>query len=77
MTPSKSNRSQEGLYHGKTHHKRYKYSFSHRKSIVTFKPNINVQTLKSDTLDRVFKIEVSTKAMKCIIKAGSLDNYLL
>lgn len=28
-------------------------------------------------LDKEFKLWISTKARKCIMKAGSLDNYLL
>jgi len=33
--------------------------------------------MRSGVLGRTFKIYVSTTARKCIIKAGSLDNYLL
>lgn len=35
------------------------------------------KNLWSDTLKRPLEIEVSTKALKCIKKAGSLDKYLL
>ena len=41
------------------------------------KPNVNRKTLYSNVLRMAFKTYVSTKARKCIIKAGSFDNYLL
>lgn len=45
--------------------------------IETQKPNIFRKRLRSDILDKEFKLWISTKARKCIMKAGSLDNYLL
>jgi ribosomal protein L28 len=45
--------------------------------IETAKPNIFKKKLRSDILGREFKLWVSTKARRCIMKAGSLDNYLL
>ena len=48
-----------------------------KKSIHTMKPNVHSKTLKSDILDQSFEIEITTKARKCIMKAGSLDKYLL
>ena len=48
-----------------------------RKSIHTMKPNIKSRTLHSNEQDQSFKLDISMKARKCIIKAGSLDNYLL
>ena len=44
---------------------------------VTQKPNITRKRLRSDILGRTFKLWISMKARKCIMKAGSLDNYLL
>lgn len=35
------------------------------------------KSLYSDILDKTYKIAISAKARKCIIKKGSLDNYLL
>lgn len=40
-------------------------------------PNIDKKNLYSDLLGMNFNLWVSTKARKCIMKAGSLDNYLL
>jgi large subunit ribosomal protein L28 len=48
-----------------------------KKSIVTMKPNVKSRRLRSDILNMSFKLEITTKARKCIMKAGSLDNYLL
>jgi ribosomal protein L28 len=45
--------------------------------IETQKPNIKKKTLKSEILNQEFKLWISMKARKCIMKAGSLDNYLL
>lgn len=45
--------------------------------IETMKPNITKKMLKSAILNRNFKIWISMKTRKCIMKAGNLDNYLL
>ena len=49
--PSKSERSQRGLFHKKTHHKAYRISFSYKHSIHTQKPNIKKKKIKSDILN--------------------------
>jgi len=46
-------------------------------SIKMQKPNIKRRYLYSDTLKQKIKLFISTKARKCIMKAGSLDKYLL
>jgi ribosomal protein L28 len=43
----------------------------------TAKPNISRRNLYSETLNKNLKLWISMKARKCIMKAGSLDNYLL
>lgn len=45
--------------------------------IETQKPNIKKKNLRSDILGQNFKLWISMKARRCIMKAGSLDNYLL
>jgi large subunit ribosomal protein L28 len=40
-------------------------------------PNIYKKKLYSEILNKNFKLWISMKARKCIMKAGSLDNYLL
>lgn len=76
-SPSNSSRHHRGLYHKKTHGRRYQRCFSMKKSIVTMMPNIKSRTLRSEVLDQDFKLDISMKARRCIMKAGSLDNYLL
>jgi ribosomal protein L28 len=76
-TPAKSNRNQRGLYHKKTHGQRFQRCFSMKKSIITKKPNVKSRNLHSEVLEQDFKLNISIKARKCIIKAGSLDNYLM
>ena len=41
------------------------------------KPNVKSRNLHSEVLNQSFKMDITMKARKCIIKAGSLDNYLL
>ena len=41
------------------------------------KPNVHRKNLYSDILKTPFKIFISTKARKCIIKNGNFYNYLL
>ena len=48
-----------------------------KKSLITKKPNVAKRSLFSEILKKSFKIFISTKARKCIMKAGSLDKYLL
>jgi len=74
---AKSGRYQKGLFHRKTHGRRYQRCFSMKKSIVTMKPNIKKKNLYSETLKKHFRMYISMKARKCIIKAGSLDKYLV
>lgn len=76
-TPADSSRHHRGLYHGKTHGQRFQRCFSMKKSIVTMKPNVKSRTLRSEILNQSFKLDITMKARKCIMKAGSLDNYLL
>jgi ribosomal protein L28 len=48
-----------------------------KKSIITMKPNIKRKVLRSEILQRNFKIYISMKARRCIMKAGSFDKYLM
>ncbi len=45
-------------------------------SIVRQKPNVKRRNLYSDALNKKFKLFISNKARKCIMKAGSFDKYL-
>lgn len=72
-----SNRYHRGLFHGVTHGQRKKRVFSMKYRIETQKPNIFKKNLRSDILNQNFKLWISMRARKCIMKKGSLDNYLL
>jgi ribosomal protein L28 len=76
-TPAQSKRYHLGLFHVKTHSQRKKRVFSMKYRIETQKPNIYRKKLYSDILDKEFNLWISMKTRKCIMKAGSLDKYLL
>ena len=76
-SPAFSKRYHLGLFHGKTHAQRKKRVFSMKYRIETQKPNIYRKKLRSDILEKDFKLYISMKTRKCIMKAGSLDKYLL
>ena len=76
-SPAYSNNYHRGLYHLKSHAQRRQRCFSMKYSIQTMKPNVKRKNLHSDILDMSFSLWISTKARKCIMKAGSFDNYLL
>lgn len=42
-----------------------------------WKPNIQWSSFHSDLLNRSFQVRVSTTALRCIKKAGGVDNYIL
>ena len=67
-SPAYSNRYHRGLFHGKTHSQRKKRVFSMKYRIETMKPNITKKKLRSDILGMDFKMWISMKARKCIMK---------
>ena len=42
-----------------------------------FAPNLQKVTVKSDLLNKTFKVKLSTRTLRTITKYGSLDEYLL
>jgi ribosomal protein L28 len=76
-TPAQSNRYHRGLFHTQSHGQRRQRCFSMKYSLQTMKPNVHRKSLYSNVLGQAFKVYISTKARKCIIKAGSFDNYLI
>lgn len=72
-----SNKSQKGLFHGKTHHHKFKVCFSDKRHRYTQKPNVQRKKYYSDILDMTIRLPVTAHAMKNIVKAGSFDNYIL
>jgi large subunit ribosomal protein L28 len=40
-------------------------------------PNVQSKKLQSELLGETLKVRVTTRALRCIDRAGGLDNYLL
>mmetsp|Transcript_4172 Transcript_4172/g.8044 ORF Transcript_4172/g.8044 Transcript_4172/m.8044 type:complete len:210 (+) Transcript_4172:39-668(+) len=78
-TPARfgSNRAKIGLYGGKDIGFGNKVSHSERKSRRSWKPNVQSKRLWSETLGQMVPFRVTTYALRCIDKAGGLDNYLM
>jgi large subunit ribosomal protein L28 len=65
-----------GLYHGRTVQFGNKISFSEKKSRRKWEPNVHIVKLYSEALDKRLRIKATQKALRCIDKAGGLDNYI-
>ena len=72
-----SGRSQRGIYAGKDIRFGNNVSFSNRKTRRTFKPNAQRKRLWSPTLGCWLRFNMTTHALRCIDKAGGIDEYLL
>ncbi|KAI4323151.1 hypothetical protein L6164_022780 [Bauhinia variegata] len=71
-------RANRGLYAGK--HIQFGNRVSEdggNKTRRTWKPNVQEKRLFSYILDRHIQVEVTTHALRCIDKAGGIDEYLL
>ena len=72
-----TNRSQRGLYHGKTHAHKFKVWFSDKRHRITQYPNYHKMRFNSDILKMKVRLPTTAYALKNIVKAGSFDNYIL
>jgi ribosomal protein L28 len=70
-------RAFKGLYANRMIGFGNKISFAENKSRRTWKPNVQVKSMYSETLCRQLKFRMTTHAMRCIRKAGGIDEYLL
>jgi large subunit ribosomal protein L28 len=77
QTRYRSNRSRRGLYDGKDIRSGNNVSFSMRATKRTFKPNVFIKRIYSETLDDMIRFHLTTSTLRSIDKAGGLDNYLL
>ncbi|XP_022729910.1 54S ribosomal protein L24, mitochondrial-like [Durio zibethinus] len=71
-------RAKRGLYAGR--HIQFGNRISEdggNKSRRTWKPNVQEKRLFSYILDRHIRVKVTTHALRCIDKAGGIDEYLL
>lgn len=73
----RSNRSRRGLYDGKDIGTGNNVSFSMKATKRTFKPNVFVKRVYSETLDDMIRFHLTASTLRSIDKAGGLDNYLL
>jgi large subunit ribosomal protein L28 len=72
------NRAKRGLFAGK--HIQFGNSVSEdggNRTRRTWKPNVQDKRLFSYVLDRHIRVKVTTHALRCIDKAGGIDEYLL
>lgn len=72
------NRAKRGLYAGR--HIQFGNQISEdggNKSKRSWKPNVQDKRLFSYILDRHIRVKVTTHALRCIDKAGGIDEYLL
>ena len=76
-TPSRSNKYERGLFHGKKHGQRLQRCFSMKASIHTMKPNITRRTFWSPILGMKVRVWISMHARRNIMKHGSFDKYIL
>jgi len=52
-------------------------SHAHNKTRRRFLPNLQVVSLMSEELDKMFKLRVATSTIRTIEKNGGLDSFLL
>lgn len=71
------NRAYRGLYGNRMIQFGNKISFAENKSRRTWKPNVQKTTMFSNILQRKLCFRMTTYAMRCIRKAGGIDDYLL
>jgi len=70
-------RAQQGLFHGRITQHGDHVSYSMHRTKRTWKPNVFWKTFNSVLLDHSFQVRVTAKALRCIDKAGGIDNYVL
>ncbi len=69
-------RSQRGLYHGVQLQSGHNVPKSRQKTARVWKPNVQTRRLESQILGQLVEARLTTKALRCIKKAGSLDEYI-
>ncbi|BBN02220.1 large subunit ribosomal protein L28 [Marchantia polymorpha subsp. ruderalis] len=72
------NRAKRGLYAGR--HIQFGNKVSEdggNKSRRTWKPNVQSKRVFSLALDKYIRVHITTHALRCIDKAGGIDEYLL
>ena len=62
---------------GKAPQSGHKVSHSNVKTNRKWMPNIQTKLLYSETLDRSFRVTISTSALRSVDRKGGLDTFLL
>lgn len=70
-------RAYRGLYGNRMIQFGNKISFAENKTRRTWKPNVQKKSMYSETLGRMLRFRMTTYVMRCIRKAGGLDEYLI
>lgn len=71
------NRAYRGLYGNRMIQFGNKVSFAENKTRRTWKPNVQKTSLCSEALQKKLQFRITTHALRCVRKAGGLDEYLL
>ncbi|UZJ56301.1 hypothetical protein CBS101457_005621 [Exobasidium rhododendri] len=69
-------RSQRGLFDGALPQSGNTIPKSLQKTARSWRPNIQIASLKSDILSQTFKLKVTSRALRTIRKFGGLDEYM-
>jgi ribosomal protein L28 len=70
-------RAFKGLYANRMIQFGNKVSFAENKSRRVWRPNVQVKSMYSETLGRALRFRMTTHAMRCVRKAGGIDEYLV
>eukprot|EP01135_Chromosphaera_perkinsii_P001184 Nk52_evm23s160 gene=Nk52_evmTU23s160 len=73
LTPK---RSLKGLWHGKKIQSGHRVSFSERKHLRKWTPNVKKMDFRSEVFNTTLTVPVTMHALKCIERAGGLDQYV-
>ncbi len=71
------NRAYRGLYGNRMIQFGNQISFAENKTRRTWKPNVQKISFFSDTLQKKLQFRITTHALRCVKKAGGIDEYLL
>lgn len=69
-------RAFKGLYGNRMIQFGNQVSFADNKTRRTWKPNVQVKSMYSVTLQRMLRFRMTTHVMRCVKKAGGIDEYL-
>mmetsp|Transcript_19912 Transcript_19912/g.39085 ORF Transcript_19912/g.39085 Transcript_19912/m.39085 type:complete len:145 (-) Transcript_19912:386-820(-) len=74
---AKPGRAQRAIYAGKTIQFGNKVSHAQNRTRRKWNPNVQRTTLESELLGEKMQLRLTTHALRCIKKAGSLDHFLI